>query len=367
MNTDISKELDEELNKLKLSITKPNVMLIGGTGVGKSSLLNHCFGKSFAKTGVGKPVTQHLEKFQSDDFPIVIYDTKGYEIGGEQEQEFFKDVIGFATKPMQNVEEAIHLVWYCITASGSRITDFDIACIKKMQAANLPTAIVLTKSDLISDEDAVAFRAAISAHLPEVVVYEVSVDQTLNGLQLSALIDWSISNLSDGLKTAFISAQKVNLQAKKAQAKKAIQQHSLGSATIGFSPIPFSDAPLIVANQAALLARILYIYSLDGLDSKFSIMIKATTATLLPMAGRYLSVQILKFIPIVGTAVGGMINAAIASSITFAFGTAVSELCAKLSEMMLQGGIDAVNEYLKHLDEHFMQFFEQAVKSVGKK
>ena len=34
-----------------------NVLLIGQSGVGKSSLLNYLFGKKIQETGVGKPVT----------------------------------------------------------------------------------------------------------------------------------------------------------------------------------------------------------------------------------------------------------------------------------------------------------------------
>ncbi|GAA7259351.1 hypothetical protein ID0476_03600 [Helicobacter pylori] len=38
-----------------------NILLMGATRVGKSSLINGLFGKEMAKVGIGKPVTQHLE------------------------------------------------------------------------------------------------------------------------------------------------------------------------------------------------------------------------------------------------------------------------------------------------------------------
>ncbi|GAA6801962.1 hypothetical protein HpHCM69_10220 [Helicobacter pylori] len=39
-----------------------NILLMGATGMCKSSLINALFGKEMAKVGTGKPVTQHLEK-----------------------------------------------------------------------------------------------------------------------------------------------------------------------------------------------------------------------------------------------------------------------------------------------------------------
>ncbi|WP_231224391.1 hypothetical protein [Helicobacter pylori] len=40
-----------------------NILLMGVAGMGKSSLINGLFGKKIAKAGIGKPITQHLEKY----------------------------------------------------------------------------------------------------------------------------------------------------------------------------------------------------------------------------------------------------------------------------------------------------------------
>ncbi|UOR44235.1 GTPase [Helicobacter pylori] len=56
-----------------------NILLMGATGVGKSSLINGLFGKKIAKAGVGKPVTHHLEKYVDGEKGLVLWDTKGIE------------------------------------------------------------------------------------------------------------------------------------------------------------------------------------------------------------------------------------------------------------------------------------------------
>lgn len=63
-----------------------NILLMGATGVGKSSLINGLFGQEIAKAGTGKPVTQHLEKYVyvDEEKGLILWDTKGIEAGDYQ-------------------------------------------------------------------------------------------------------------------------------------------------------------------------------------------------------------------------------------------------------------------------------------------
>ena len=61
---------------------KTNVLVIGRTGVGKSSLLNYLFGRELQETGTGRPVTKMglfpFEYEYDDKLSIHIYDTWGW-------------------------------------------------------------------------------------------------------------------------------------------------------------------------------------------------------------------------------------------------------------------------------------------------
>ncbi|GAA9076920.1 hypothetical protein Taitung276_06110 [Helicobacter pylori] len=53
-----------------------NILLMGATRLGKSSLINGFFGQEIAKAGTGKPVTQHLEKYVDEEKGLILWDTR---------------------------------------------------------------------------------------------------------------------------------------------------------------------------------------------------------------------------------------------------------------------------------------------------
>lgn len=364
MMTSFQAKLDEEFEILKTTIERPNILLIGCTGSGKSSLINYCFGEALAETGVGKPVTQTIDCYSSPAVPVVIFDSKGYEIGSEAEKSFMQDVIGL-TADVSNTgdsSKSIHLAWYCIQAVGARITDFDIESINRVRQ-NTPVAVVLTKSDLISEEDAVVFKKAIKDRVRDIEIFEVSTAQQLAGLKLGDLIDWSIKSLPDALKMAFIAAQRLSLEAKRQEAEAVILQHSALAMAPAASPIPFSDAPLLLANQYKMISRIMFIYGLDGLGAKIKALVAAAVSGILPKLGKYLVANALKLIPGFGSAAGAAINAGVASTLTYALGQAIAVTCHTLVEKGLEGSPDKLSDLLANFDDNFMQVFSKAISN----
>ena len=107
--------IDAIAEKIK-NLNTLNIIVAGKTGVGKSTLINAVFRDKLAETGMGKPVTDHMRKISKKGIPLAIYDTKGFELGRDVQQQVKQEVMETISKGLatQDINKAIHCIWYCI-------------------------------------------------------------------------------------------------------------------------------------------------------------------------------------------------------------------------------------------------------------
>ena len=356
---DITEKLKHELDGLQQNVRKPNILLAGATGVGKSSLINLVFGQELAKAGTGKPLTAHIDLYEKDDSAVRLYDSRGYEAGDDRIKEFMSEVVGLADKFIDSPEEQIHLVWYCINAAGHRITDYDLSAIAQFVERKLPIAVVFTKCELIDDDSAKQLHKIINAQSMAQIFETSAKKPEMFEDSLKRLISWSNEQLPDQLRESFIKSQKASLSIKWETAHRIIIQHSAAAFAIGFIPVPMSDAPLLVANQMTLIARVLYIYDLDRFKD---ILTGGLLGVLISSLGKSIVSSLLKLIPLVGWIVGGAISGSVASVLTVALGEAVSGAAYGIYEAAVEGDITKVQKLMQAfggtVSEVAAQYFE---------
>ena len=154
----------KELNKM-------NFIIIGKSGVGKSTLINELFGEMLAKEGMGKRTTTCNTKHESKLVPfLTLLDTMGTEIGKAHNlEDVLKDTLDYIDEKLNNNDpnEHIHCILYCTTSN--RFFKDELKVILKLRekydGKKLPIVIVYTKTT--KDEEVESVKNSINEFLLE--------------------------------------------------------------------------------------------------------------------------------------------------------------------------------------------------------
>lgn len=329
-------EMEKEAKKIfeEMEGNSPNILSCGKTGVGKSTLINSIFREEIATTGIGEPITKIIKKYKKEGVPVNIYDTPGFEVGDNKEQE---EVMNFISKQNSstNITNHIHIMWYCIAGAGARIEESEINFISEIKKrVDIPIIIVLTKCDQDMDESKKLKEYIHKKNLP---VSNIVVTSSSKKINLDVLVLISNEVLPEAFRKAFVNAQIANVELKEKLAYKYLTGYVAGATFSGFSPIPFSSWMLIVPIQLTMLVNISIIF---GLDIDKTILTSLTTGTISTSGatffGRFLA-SLIKFIPGAGSVIGGIIDGTIAGSITTAMGIGYIKLLAKMVKAKING------------------------------
>lgn len=360
--------IQEKINDLNTL----NILVIGKSGVGKSTLINTMFRGELAKTGLGRPITQEIRKIEKKDVPLVIYDTPGFELSSSQQKQVKEEIIELLEQGARSkdINDAIHCIWYCINVGANRTFDeTELQWLRTLTSENqkfkVPIFIVLTQA--IPKKKAQEMNQLIEKENLDIVKVvpvlakdmEFDDEYTAKAYGLDHLVDLMSEALPQELEKAFQNVQIANLDAKKKSARKAIATAVSASFTEGFTPIPFADAALLVPTQVSMIAAITIIYGFEANKRFLTAFMSATIGPLLATGlGRTLSANLLKLIPGAGSLGGGLISATTASLIT----TAMGEAYIRLMEMIIKGEIRKEDLETRAGKKQITQLFKKNLK-----
>jgi len=349
-----------------------NLAIVGGTGVGKSSLINAVFGRDAAKVGKGLPVTKGIHYYHDDS--LGIWDFEGFEIGSIASP---ADTLRGNLKDIarRDREEQLSVVWYCVLAKAERLTQTDIDLIHELDSAGLPVILVVTKVDWTKNpitgkqsvsKDTEEFhrwlenpvdenQKKIEIPIKRVILTSVRDRQGKGkGHGLGDLLAETLALSPEDEKDAFRVAQRLNLPWKREMARPVIAAAASAAAIAAAVPIPIADAAALAPIQMAMMGRIAAIYDLE-----FKAMLSGSAVAQLgaQIAGKALARSFIKLIPGAGSAV----SATVAFALTAATGEAWLRLCEKVhtGEVDLSQVSDAWRAYSPTLVTIVKKLIEQ--------
>lgn len=361
-------QVAEAVSSVIGKIESPNIVVIGRTGVGKSSLINAVFGTKLAQTGAGLAVTKSFDLYSND--LVNIYDSAGYE--ATREREFLISVIDFLRfKERTVIEEQIHLVWYIINASSARVEPFDISIIDELSQRHIPLIIVLSQCDRARIEEIDAIRSVLanSEITKDYQIIDTSASPLLikgtpicEPFGLVELVDKTISILPSVYANAVRIAQVVDVKSKKKLAWKLISAAALATFSSSFIPIPGTTPTAILALQAPLALSIASIYGFGNPREFLPHIYKGLgTRSILSLAGISIGFDVLKaFVPPVSILAGG-------TAATFIVSTGLAYISA--FEATSKAHIDRNNSeevtsfFISSLNQAFKYYADLVIRS----
>lgn len=312
-----------------------NILVIGQTGVGKSTLINAIFRKPLAAAGIGRPVTKVVQRFEDPDVPVTLYDTKGVELGDSKRRVIrdYKRLI--ADKRKGRAEDHIHIAWYCMDAGQTRVEDYDLEIMREL-AHEVPVILVFTQT--IDDERADGLERAVQ-DVPLMGCVRTLAQprtigtQTLPQRGLEELVRRTNDILPEAVRRAFVNAQGVVLDLKVDQSRAVVVAASAAAAGAAAAPIPMSDAALLRPIQLGMLASITTVFGIDIKADKVLSLAKGLVGQGgMEQAGKRLVKELAKHVP-----GGNVVNAAVAGTLTGALGEAYIRLCAETLRRQADG------------------------------
>ena len=318
------------------NMERGNVLVIGNSGVGKSTLINAVFGEKKAETGWGtKGTTVDLKIYESKIIPFRIIDTIGFVPSFIKEHKAINAVKKWSKNSAKEGHEdnKINVIWFCVEGTTRKLFPEAIKDLSRATSMwkSVPVIVVITKSYSVPEREkniemvnmAFANQKRYSKNLRKIIPVVASAF-VLNDTAFAApegiteLIDSTNELMPEGIKASEKDVFTFILNRKRAFAHSIVGISTAAAVTVGAIPVPFADALILTPIEIVEINALAQLYGINkGEDSKqfLNSIIEVGTVSIAAKT----AISALKAIPGINLA-ACVINAIIAGGIVAAIG-----------------------------------------------
>ncbi len=354
---------------------KGNVLVIGNSGVGKSTLINSVLGTDVAKTGYGiTGTTTDLEIYGDESVPFRVIDTIGFEPSFFKEQRAINAVKKWSkdSAKVGNEDTQISVIWFCVDGTSSKLFEHTIQSLSRATKMwkSVPVIVVITKSYSVPErakniemvQNAFASQTKYGKNLKKIIpvvasTYELNESAFAAPEGITELIETTNELMPEGIKAGEKDVAEFKLNRKRALAQSVIGVATTSAAVVGAVPIPIADAAILAPLETAEVNAIAKIYGIKN-DEKsrqfFNSIVEVGTVSLAAKT----VISTLKAVPIAGS----VLNAIVAGAIAVALG----EGTAYAFEQVYLGNktVEDVDWVTKVIESKFAVELVERVKSA---
>lgn len=364
-----------------------NVLVIGNSGVGKSTLINAVLGdtaKEVAPTGVGiSGTTKDLKIYEDDSIPFRLIDTIGFEPAFLKRNSAISAVKKWSKDSAKkgNEDKKINVIWYCVEGTSSKLFPEAIKSLSRATKMweSVPVIVVITKSYSVPDRgqnvqmvnNAFATQKRYSKNLKAVIPVVASTFK-LNDTAfappegIGELIEATNAVMPEGIRAAEKDISAFKLKRKRALSQTVVAASTTGGAVVGAVPVPIPDALILSPIEVAEINAIATIYEIKNNEESKKFINSIVEVGTVSLAAKA-AINTLKAIPGVNLA-ASVVNSIIAAC----FVAAIGEGSAYAFEKVYLGeksvaDVDWVKKFMESkLSNEFIEKATAVVQEVAK-
>lgn len=380
---------------------KANVLVIGNSGVGKSTLINAVLGEDRAETSFGtEGTTRELKLYGNNELPFRIIDSVGFEPSFWKRRAAIRATKKWSKESAKegNTDTQINVIWFCVEGTSSKLFPETIANLTRATSMwpSVPIIAVITKSYSIPDRTRNiemvnnAFANQRHGRNLKKVIPVVAETYVLNETAfaptegITDLIDFTTELLPEGCHAAEQDVARFKLNRRRVFAHSTVAAATTSGVLVGAIPIPIPDAAILGPVEIAEVNALAKIYGINNDEDSRKFLNSIVEVGTVSIAAKT-AINALKAIP--GINIGAaVLNAVIAGGIVAALGEAcvyafeqvylgnksvrdIDWITKFIESQLASGMVDRLSEVLKNVKEDMslQQIAEVVLKALSTK